>query len=189
MSMPVRTRFGFHLIKITDKRTAQGEVKVAHIMVKTSAAMSADDSLKAAKKINEIYEKLHAGEKFEDIARQFSEDQSTAKNGGVLPSFGTGRMVPEFEKAAFALKTTGEFSQPIKTSYGWHIIKLIEKKGIGSYEEVQAELKQKVQKDSRSELSKASMIARIKSKYGFNENTKSKDEFLKTIDSSIVEGK
>jgi peptidyl-prolyl cis-trans isomerase SurA len=189
LSQPVRTRFGYHIIKITDSRPAQGEVKVAHIMVKAGANINSEDSLKAVQKIKEIHEKLRIGEKFEDLAKQYSEDQSSSKVGGVLPPFGTGRMVPEFEKAAFALKSTGDFSEPVRTSYGWHIIKLVEKKGIGAYEDVSADLKQKIQKDSRSELSKASMISRIKSKYNFKENPKAKEEFMKTIDTTLNEGK
>jgi peptidyl-prolyl cis-trans isomerase SurA len=132
---------------------------------------------------------LKAGDNFDDLAKQFSEDQSTAKSGGMLPPFGTNRMVPEFEKAAFALKKPGEFSAPIKTPIGWHIIKLIDRKGIGTYEEVQADLKQKIQKDSRSELSKTSMISRIKTKYNFKENTKAKAEIMKTFDSTLVQGR
>jgi peptidyl-prolyl cis-trans isomerase SurA len=189
VSMPVRTRFGYHIIKVTDTRPDQGEVKVAHIMVKVPLNAKGEDSAKAVQKINEIAGKLRAGEKFEDLAKQFSEDASSAKNGGVLPPFGTGRMVPEFEKAAFALTTTGSYSDPVRTAYGWHIIKLIERKGIGSFEDVQADLKQKVQKDSRSELSKSSMIARIKDKYNFKENPKAKDEFMKVVDSTLVQGK
>jgi peptidyl-prolyl cis-trans isomerase SurA len=189
VSMPVRTRFGYHIIKTTETRPAQGEVKVAHIMVKAASGISAEDSLKAYQKIKEIYDKLKSGEKFEDLARQYSEDQSSAKNGGVLPVFGTGRMVPEFEKAAFALKSPEDYSEPVKTSYGWHIIKLIEKKGIGSYESMQPELKQRIQKDSRSELSKSSMIARIKAKYNYKENQKAKDEFMKRLDTTLVQGK
>lgn len=188
-SSPVRTRFGYHIIKVTDSRPAQGEVKVAHISIRMNVGSSPDDSSKALMKINEINNKLKAGEKFEDLARQFSEDQSSAKNGGVLPPFGTGRMVPEFEKAAFALKNVGDVSEPVRTSYGWHLIKLIEKKGIGTYEEIQADLKQKIQKDSRSEISKASMIDRIKLKYTFKENQKAKDEFFKSVDTTLVQGK
>ncbi len=189
VSMPIRTRFGYHIIKKTDFRAAQGEIKVAHIMVKAGVNINMEDSIKAVQKIKEIHAKLIAGDKFEDLARQYSEDQSSAKNGGMLPAFGTGRMVAEFEQAAFALKNTGDISEPVKSSYGWHIIKLIEKKGIGTYEQVQADLKQKIQKDSRSELSKSSMIARIKTKYNFKENAKAKDEFMLTIDSTLSQGK
>jgi len=119
VSIPVRTKFGYHLIKVVDVRDAQGEIKVAHIMIK--APSNAPDSIaKPAKaKIDEIYQKLKSGEKFEDLATKFSDDKGSAKNGGVLPPFGTGRMVPEFEKAAFGLKNDGDFSEPVKTSYGW----------------------------------------------------------------------
>ncbi len=189
VSMPVRTRFGYHIVKTIESRPAQGEIKVAHIMIKAASGINAEDSIKAAKKINEIHSRLMAGDKFEDLAGQFSEDQSSAKSGGQLPPFGTGRMVPEFEQAAFALKNTGDYSGPVKTSYGWHIIKLIERKGIGSYEEVQNELKQKIQKDSRSELSKSSMVNKIKNKYSFKEDAKAKDDFMKKVDSTLTQGK
>lgn len=189
ISMPVRTRYGYHLIKVTDSRPAQGEVRVSHIMVKVAANASPEDTMKAFRKINEIYDKLKTGGNFEELAKQYSDDQSSSKNGGLLPMFGTGRMVPEFEKAAFALKNVNDYSAPVRTSYGWHILKLIEKKPLGSFEDLQADLKQRVAKDSRSELSKTSMIERIKKKYGFSENPKMKDEFAKVVDSTLTEGK
>jgi peptidyl-prolyl cis-trans isomerase SurA len=189
ISMPVRTRFGYHLIKVTDSRAAQGEVKVAHIMAKFATGGKADDSTKAITKINTVYDKLKAGGNFEDLVKEYSEDQGTAKSGGVLPMFGTGRMVPEFEKAAFALKNVGDYSAPTRTSYGWHIIKLLEKKPMPSYDEMQADLKTKIGKDSRSELGKTSMINKIKAKNNFKEMPKAKEEFMKTIDSTLTAGK
>jgi peptidyl-prolyl cis-trans isomerase SurA len=189
VSQIVRTRFGYHLIKVTDSRPAQGEVRVAHIMVKIGTGASAEDSIKASQKINEIYSKLNAGEKFEDLARQFSDDPSSAKSGGALPMFGTGRMVPEFERAAFDLKEVNDYSKPTRTTYGWHIIRLLEKKPLGTYEQLQAELKQKIQKDSRSDLSKTSMISKIKKKYGFKEIPKAKAEVISRADSSLIEAR
>jgi peptidyl-prolyl cis-trans isomerase SurA len=188
ISMPVRTKFGYHIIKVHDIRDAQGEIRVAHIMVK--AGMDASDSaLTAAKtKIDEIYGKLMAGEKFEDLVVKFSEDKGSAKNNGQLPPFGTGRMVPEFEKAAFALVNDGDISNPVKTSYGWHIIKRIEKKPVPSFEQKKNELKTQIARDSRSEVSKNSMISRIKKEYGFIETPKSKDELIMKLDSSVVKG-
>jgi len=189
VTQPIRTRFGYHIIKVTDSRPAQGEVKVAHIMVKAAATIKGDDSTKAVKKINELYDSLKAGKSFDELAQKYSEDQGSARQAGVLPVFGTGRMVPEFEKAAFALKNVGDYSQPVRTAYGWHIIKLLEKKPLGSYEDLQSDLKQKVSKDSRAELSKSSMIKKIKAKYNFKEMPKAKDEFMKVIDSTLSAGK
>lgn len=188
ISQPVRTRYGYHLIKVTDIRPNQGEIRVSHIMVKTAATASSEDSAKAVQKINEIYQKLQAGEKFEDLAKQFSDDQSSSKNGGLLPWFGTGRMVPEFETAAYSLKYPGDYSKPVKTAYGWHIIKLMETKPLASFETLQPELKQRVQKDSRSDLSRTSMISKIKARYGFKEFPKAKDAFMKSVDSTLAQG-
>lgn len=188
MSMPVRTRYGYHLIKVTDVRKDQGEIRVAHIMVKVGPTATSEDSTKAAQKINEIYEKLKAGEKFEDLAKQYSDDQSSSKNGGLLPWFGTGRMVPEFEAASYALAYPGDYSAPVRTSYGWHIIKLMDTKPLGSFETVQVELKQKVSKDSHSDLSRTSMINKIKSRYDFKEVPASKAAFMKTVDSTLAQG-
>ncbi len=188
VSMPVRTRFGYHIIKVVDKREAQGQVLAAHIMVKTTKGMPAADSVAAQQKIDEIYAKIKAGENFEELARQQSDDKGSAKEGGKLPLFGTGRMVMEFEKAAFALKNDGDVSAPVKTQYGWHIIKRLEKKPIPTFEESKAELKGKVTKDSRASKSKESLIARIKKENSFKENTKTRDEFNALIDTNYFEG-
>lgn len=189
ISEPVLTKFGYHIIKITDSRPAPGEVKVAHIMIKSTNGMKEEGGIAVVDKINEIYNKLLQGESFEELAKKFSEDQGSAKSGGALPMFGTGRMVPDFEKVAFELKNIGDYSKPVHSPYGWHIIKLLEKKPLGTFEELQNELKSKIGKDSRSELSKTSMIARIKKKYNFKEIPKAKDEFMRTVDSSLTEGK
>lgn len=188
ISMPVRTKFGYHLIRVTDVRNASGEILTAHIMVKHTPNASEQDSLQAKQKIDEIYAKLKAGEKFEDLAQQFSDDRGSAKSGGVLPWFGTGRMVAEFEKAAFALEKDGDFSEPVKTSYGWHIIKRLEKRPLASFEDKKAELKNQIARDSRSELGKTSLIARIKKENGFKEFIKNKDEFINSLDTSLVNG-
>ena len=165
VTMPVRTRYGYHLIKVVDKREARGEIHVAHIMVKEKKEENGAGNAEA--KANEIYQKALAGESFEDLAAKFSEDGSSAKKGGELPWFGTNKMVIEFEDGAFALKKDGDISRPIKTSYGWHIIKRLGYKPIGTYEELEKEIKSKVSKDSRSEKTKASFLAKLKKQYNF----------------------
>lgn len=189
ISMPVRTRFGYHIIKVADRRPAQGEVLVAHIMVKTPPNMSNEDSLNAHSKITEIYNKLKAGAKFDELAGQFSDDKKSARKGGELEWFGTNRMPIEFEKASFALKNKNDFSEPIKTKYGWHVIKLVDKRSMASFENMKNELKEKVAKDSRSQVGKASLITKIKADYKFKENLPARDEFNALMDSTIFEGR
>lgn len=188
ISQPVRTKFGYHLIRVSDVRPASGEIHTAHIMVKL--APNAPDSVaeQAKQKIEEIKAKLNAGEKFEDLAQQYSDDRGSAKSGGALPWFGTGRMVAEFEKAAFALANDGDISPPVKTSYGWHIIKRLEKRPLAPFEDKKAELKNQISRDSRAEMSKASMIVRIKNNNDFKEFTKNKDEIINALDTNLVNG-
>jgi len=189
VSMPVRTRFGYHIIKVTDRRKAQGEVLVAHIMVKTSPNMKKEDSLNANTKITEIYNKLKAGAKFDELATQFSDDKQSAKKGGELPWFGTNKMPYEFEKASFSLKNKNDFSEPIQTKYGWHIIKLLDKRSLASFDNMKNELKEKITKDSRSQAGRESLIAKVKAEYKFKQNIPARDEFYKVIDSTLFEGR
>jgi peptidyl-prolyl cis-trans isomerase SurA len=189
ISMPVRTRFGYHVIQVLEKRKNPGTMVAAHIMVKCAQGASSEDSLKSRKKIDEIMGKLKAGEKFAELARQFSDDKGSAKRGGELPAFGTGRMVPEFEKAAFALPADSAVSEIIKTQYGWHIIKRISRKELAAYDEMKAEIKSKVTKDSRSQKSKDSKLAAIKKDYGFKETLPARDEITALVDTTFFEGK
>lgn len=188
MSMPVRTRFGYHIIKVHDIRTAQGEIHTAHVMVRTPKDVPDSVIANADKKIHEALAALKAGTPWDSVVARYSEDKGSAKKGGELPWFGTGRMVPEFEKAAFALKNDGDMSDIIKTSYGYHIIKRLERRGIPPFEEKKGELKQMIARDSRNEASKQSMILKIKGAYKFKEVPKTKDEVVGILDSTLAEG-
>lgn len=188
VSMPVRTRFGYHLIKVLDIRTAQGEIQTAHIMIRTPK--EANDSIMKASELrmNEVIQALKSGMTWDSAVTMYSEDKGSAKKGGELPWFGTGKMVPEFEKAAFALKNKGDMSGIIKTTYGYHIIKLLDKRGIPPFAEKKAELKQMISRDSRNEASRLSMVTKIKSAYKYKEIPKVKEEFIASLDSSVSEG-
>lgn len=172
ISAPVRSRFGYHIIKPTDKREARGEVGVSHIMLISNEKSTPEQQASAEKKINELYESLKNGEDFTTLAKQHSQDNASASRGGVLQPFGINKMYPEFEEAAFSLKQEGQFSKPIKTKVGWHIIRLNQKAEIPTFEEAKAELKSKVERDSRIQQSKTSIVKRLKKDYNFNEDGK-----------------
>ena len=120
ISNPVRTRFGYHIIKVFDRRPAQGEVEVSHIMIRTG---DGKDNEKAKDNIFSIYEQLQAGMKWEELCKQYSEDPATKDNAGKLRPFGTGAMagVPEFEKIsvrpAKAWRVIRSISNPIWMAY------------------------------------------------------------------------
>ncbi len=186
VSMPFRTKYGYHIVKVIDTRPAQGEVKVAHIMLRATAKLTKEDSVRNQNKINEVYKMLTAGQKFEDLAKQYSEDKGSSKYGGVLPVFGTGKMVPEFESEAFALKNVNDYSKPFTTSYGWHIVKLLERKALPSFEAAKADIKAKISRDSRADVNKKSFIVKLKNEYKFTETTASLKKFYAKADSSLA---
>ena len=170
VSMPFKTRFGYHIMKTTGLRPSRGSIKTAHLMI--GVAKDADQETKdnAKKKIDEIYQKLKDGAKWEEMVAMYSEDPGTSKKGGELPMFGSGttqRMVPEFEEVAFALQVDGEFSSPLKTNYGYHIIKRLERKDVASFESLKKELQTKVNKDERSKKTQNSFVRKLKVKYNY----------------------
>lgn len=168
VSMPFRTRFGFHIVNVTDKRSSLGEVTVAHIMV---ANKQKDSLLNPEVRINEIYKKLKQGEKFESLAKQFSDDKSSSTKGGALAPFTGGQLgSQEFEDVAFSLTVKDEVSQPFKTDFGWHIVKFINKKGTQPFEEVKAVFESKVKRDSRSQLINSALANKLNKKYRVVDN-------------------
>lgn len=188
ISNPVRTKFGYHILKVFNKRPSQGQIRVAHIMVRATSGLPAADSLVAKQKIDEIYKKLKDGEKWETLVSQFSDDVNSKPKGGELPWFSTGRMIPSFEDASFKLVNLGDFSAPVLTPYGWHIIKLLEKKPLETYEQLEPTIKSKVAKDSRSELNKTMLLQRLRKENNFSENTKSVELTCTLADSTLLKG-
>jgi peptidyl-prolyl cis-trans isomerase SurA len=190
ISMPVRTRFGYHILKVNGKREALGELKAAHIMLKTGKEATAEDVAKAKEKALEVKGLLASGKStFEELATKYSEDKGSAVKGGELPQFGTGRMVAAFEKAAFALQNVGDVSDPVQTEYGWHIIKLLQRIPVPTFEAAKDDLTAKVSKDSRSQLTRTVVIDRVKKEAGFKEFPAAVDELGKYLDNRLVEGK
>lgn len=188
VSNPVRTKFGYHIIKVIDRRPARGEVEVSHIMIRTG---DGKDNQKAKDTIFSLYEQLQAGVQWDDLCKQYSEDPASKDNGGRLRPFGTGAMasVPEFESVAFSLQKPGEFSDPFQTQYGWHIIRLEKKIPLPSFEALSPSLKNRVLRDERTELSKQAMQTKLRTENLFQENKSVKSAVLNLADSSLLKGK
>lgn len=193
VSQPFRTRFGYHILKVDDKRVARGTIETAHIMIAISKNASKDAVNQAKSKIDEIHAKLDAGEKWEVLVEKYSDDPSTNKKDGVLPAFGTGtttRMVPAFEDAAFALQNDGDYSQPVRTSYGYHIVKRLNWKPVSSFEEMKEGLERKVAKDERSKTTQSTFVEKLKDQYGYKDKSKkSLSWFVDHVDTNFYKGK
>jgi peptidyl-prolyl cis-trans isomerase SurA len=137
VSAPFRTRFGYHIVKVLDKRAARGEVKVAHIMLQTGPSASLELVSESKLKIDSIYNKIVSGESFEALAELYSQDQGSKGNGGVMNYFGGNSSFPDkFKEVAFGLNI-GDVSKPFQTDYGYHLLKMIDKKPVPEFKEVE----------------------------------------------------
>jgi peptidyl-prolyl cis-trans isomerase SurA len=188
ISAPVRTRFGYHLIKVNDKRPSRGRVQVAHILVRISPSADEAGQKAAQERINAIYARLQKGESFETVCRDVSDDLTSRMNGGLLPSFETGRQVPAFEEAAYALAKPGDLSKPVRTNYGWHIIKLVERKPLDSYVTLGPALRQRVTTDTRADVLRQATVQRLQKEYAVKEATPVLNDALAQADSSLLRG-
>lgn len=187
ISQPVRSRFGYHLVYVVDRRPTLGEVEVSHIMIRTG---DDKDNAKAKNSIFEIYDQLQAGVKWEDLCKQFSEDPGSKDNGGKLRPFGIGvmRSVQGFEQVAFFLTKPGEISDPFQSQYGWHIMRLEAKIPFPSFEEMSPSLKTRVTRDERTQVSKQAIQLRLRKDFQFTENLAVRTKVFALADSSLQQG-
>ncbi len=185
LSMPFQTSYGYHILKVVDKRPARGSIKVAHIFIRTPSGISEDQKKEAYGKVQMVYDSLQIGADFGALAMHHSDDRSSAISGGEIPWFGTGRMIPDFEDACFDLEKKGDYSKPFKSFYGWHIVKLIDKKEIGSYEEMKPELQHKIDRSDRSTARSANFISKLKTEYHFSENREALQAIYQSADSTL----
>ncbi len=170
VSDPVLTNFGYHLIQVKDRQPNPGQIRVSHILVRIDEKSSIGEDL-ARRKIADIYTEIQKENTvWEDIVKTYSEDPASSGKGGNLPWFSVGSMIPEFEIAAFSLTEIGEVSPPVRTQYGYHILRLEDMKPLELFESVEDNIRSRILRDSRSSMIQTQVMAIQKSRYGFAEN-------------------
>ena len=182
VSEPFRTRFGFHILKVNDKRNSLGEITVGHIMTYKNKA-------DAFERIKNISDSLKSGLSFEYLAKKYSEDKNSSFKGGRLNPFSSCQInsIP-FEKAAFNLSNNDEISNPIETKYGWHIIKLYDKKNVKEFDDIKFQLLNKLKKSSRFDKVSESFYNFLLKKYKLNYENKNLEYFTSILDTSLLKG-
>ncbi|RNC80234.1 MAG: peptidylprolyl isomerase [Winogradskyella sp.] len=186
VSMPFKTDFGYHIVKVHEKRPSRGKVNAAHIMLSLNQK---DSTINPEERIKLIYSKLQQGEDFGALAKQFSDDKSSARSGGRLRAFKSGQLSSTlFEDTAFALEKPNDISAPIKTKYGWHIIKLISKEPIKSFDELKPTLEVQIKRDSRSKLINSAMAKELSKRYKIYKNQNTKLYFKSILRDSYLSG-
>lgn len=174
ISKIIRSKYGYHLVKPNNIRKAKGRTRTSHIMITINPKTK--DIKAAENKINSIYEELTLQNKtFEALANEYSEDRKSAKRGGEIGWVSSAdNFYPSFKETVFSLKEDEEFSKPFQTPNGWHIVKRLEFEPIGDLNSMRYELKNKIQKDSRAQKTKASFINKLKAEYNTKESFKPK---------------
>jgi peptidyl-prolyl cis-trans isomerase SurA len=188
VSMPVRTPYGYHIIKVTDKRPSKGRIKVAHIMKAVPPGTDDQVAKQAEEDINGIYKMLQGGASFAELAKKYSDHKESAVKGGELNWFGTGEIISDFSEAAFAITDTGKYTKPVHTIYGWHIIKLLDKKTPGTFEESSSFLESKINQSYLNSISKKFFVEKLKKEYNFQINQDAYKWFVGRTDTLIIMG-
>lgn len=188
ISEPVRTPYGYHIIKVTGKRPSRGRIKVAHIMKACPPGSGEAEAGKARDEIFSIYEQLQNGASFKELAAKFSDHKESASKGGELEWFGTGEIISDFSEAAFALRDTGTYTKPVQTPYGWHIIKLLGRQSIKSFAESRSYLESRINQSYLNSLSKKSFVEKLKKEYGFRIIPEAYNWFIINTDTLVIQG-
>lgn len=188
ISNPVRTPYGYHIIRVADKKPARGKVLVAHIMKACPPGTDETEARLVEESINNIYRELESGASFSVLASKYSDHKESAVTGGKLNWFGAGEIITEFAEAALSIADTGKYTKPVRTPYGWHIIKLLDKKPHGFYDELKSFLESRINQSYLNSLSRRSLVERLKNEYKFRINQTAYGWFVSNTDTLVIMG-
>lgn len=180
----IKTKYGYHLIKVTEKRERIPKIKASHILVDFKNSIGELDTVAARVTIDSVKMMLNADADFAQLAAQYSEDPGSKDKGGDLGFFERRMMVKEFDEAAFNLKV-GEISDVIKSNFGYHIIKLTEKAPLPSLDEERENLK-KIYKQTRYQEQYDKLVDSLRNKYAYKLNGQTYSLFIEKSDSVKV---
>lgn len=180
----VRTKFGYHIIKVTDRKPRIPRIHAAHILISFANEDGQIDSAAARAKVDTIMAKLKAGEDFAELAKEYSDDTGTKDKGGDLGFFERRMMVQQFDEAAFNLEP-GQISDVVETQFGYHIIKLLERGEMPTFEQDKDNLKN-ILKRLRYQDIYNDYISELKKEYNFVVNEPLFDRIIENSDSILI---
>lgn len=179
LSEIVRTQFGYHLLFVNDKRPERGRIKTSHIFFSNQLRSNADSE----KLAQSVFDSLQNGKNWNTLVQKYSDDAQSKNKGGALPFASPGQLPEEFLNAAFQLHIN-EISQPVKSNYGWHIIRLDEKEPLPAFEKIKGQIIQQVERSGRNQLKELEVISKLKKQYNFSPNP-AFDSLLMKLDSRV----
>lgn len=180
----VRSNFGYHIIKVHDRRERLPKILVSHIMISDKKGAR---NFNPEERINEILTMYEQGSSFEELAKEYSDDVASGKQGGKLVPFTKGQLrSPKFEDAAYTLTQVGEVSKPVKSDFGWHIIRLDEVFEEETFEEQREYLEKKSSQGDRAKSIATTINNEIKGKYGFKTDPSYFEYFESYVPDSVL---
>jgi peptidyl-prolyl cis-trans isomerase SurA len=190
-SAPIRSKAGFHIFRNLGEREGLGRMKAAQILLSFPQNATDEQKEEIKDRADSIYAILTKGSDFKILAGQFSNDNLTWQAGGEMMEFGVGQYDVAFENAAFALKKDGDISQPVLTSYGYHIIKRLQIKPVvadTANAQLKDEYKQRIIQSDRMQVSQKMLLKKVLQTIGFKKNTFN-EQHLSVIADSILQNK
>ncbi len=186
ISLPIRTRMGYHLIKVNDKRPNSGYVKVQHIFKHLRPDVSKEQYEKTFSFLDSLKYISEKTGNFDDLVHRYSDDNNSKENNGILPVFGIGtREESTFEEAAFSLEV-GQISKPLRSVSGLHILKLIEKYPQDDKNTYLKRVENKLTTDSRGEFLLEERIKSIKKRFNFTVNEELLEQVQNYVDDRVL---
>ena len=174
-AQPVESKLGYHIIMVTERRPARGKVEISHILSRVKEDQSNENT--ARMKIDAAYSKLQNGESFDKLAASISDDEKTARRKGYIGKVGIGRFDPAFEEVAFSLEK-GQYSEPVRSRIGWHIIKVINHVEFGSLDDERKQIEARLTGSDRNDIARESMMQQLKEESGYRLNEPALEEIL-----------
>ncbi len=178
-SKPFRSSIGYHILKVLGDRPARGEMEVSHILFRVKSDASDDAAVK--QRMDAVYKELQAGAKFDEIARKQSEDKATGERGGFIGPMVINQFEKPFEDAAYALKTDGDYTVPVRTRLGYHIIRRIRQRPMLSFDAAKRKLETQITKDERIAEARRTMVSRIKKEAGYSVDNNVYTQFVSLV--------
>jgi len=179
-SEPFKSKMGYHIIKVTDVRDARGEMEIAHILLRKSEKGKL--RVNAAEKSDSVYKLLKAGKTFEALAKDFSDDTKTNTRGGYLGFFGVNQYEKIFEDTAFGLKNNGDFSTPVETKLGYHIIKRISMRDNSDETRARKRIEARINNNDRFTIAQEKLLEDVMKEAKFKEDRSALSDFVSKTD-------
>ncbi|MDR2084073.1 MAG: peptidylprolyl isomerase [Bacteroidales bacterium] len=182
VSMPVRSKFGYHIVYVTDRIPSLGECSVSHLLLRVPADATKSDSAKIMERAQALYDRMMKGENFTTLVKEYSEDKSTSDIGGQLRIFTSSKLEPTFIKYVSTLQNPGDISVPFFTPYGCHIVKLDKRGKLGTLEEETPIIKKRITGSDRLKIQNDLLYIHLRNEYNYKLNGDNYNEILPLIE-------